>query len=585
MPAVLAFGDSGVERIDRPGDVDEFMLVGHAGTTPPVLFLKAETGQPNDTLIVEGVSDAPQQKPIAVTATSDVGSFGVSNSITPAANDTVRIRVRAANGTTTGQYRVKWVSVNEAPEGVSPELTAGDTVAATIEYPGDVDVFTFTPDSTKRYALAAEATGNHATDPLRFEVRGVAGDSLRLSVRGGVTAPLTSQMTTDFQTTKAITVRVTNEGPLLDRAPYRLAILEVDPRPEHAPELLTYGDTISENLEFKADIDRFLIDGQPGDTLIVFAQAISPDTSLRLTVETAGFTGLPLIGLPLASRPSFVVTPGLPLRATSSYAMVAADSEPYTVTVRAGGSNAAGQRSFVGRYRLVVAKVSGAPENAARLVPPNVVITEEGFPSGEIDRFVFDGVAGQEIAVYTSVFPRYEAAASASFTLRTGRSPLTIGASSDSLGWLGSELRTLIGLAFIDVQPTSGSGDPLQYRLWVYVLDRHPESVPSTVQIGDVVSESIYPSADIDEYTLVATPGRLFQACLLNKTPTVVNERMGLAIESAGTVTTSVSSASGDSAPRCSFTQMVPAGGSMLLRVSATQSKGGPYELRIVGVP
>ena len=582
MPAVLTFGDSGTEKIDRPGDVDEFLLVGHAGATPPVLLLKAETGQPSDTLIVEGVSDAPQQKPIAMTSSADASAFGVASPVTPSSSDTVRIRVRAASGATVGQYRIKWVSVNDAPEGVSADLTVGDTVAASIEFPGDVDVFTFTPDSGRRYALAAQGTGTRSTDHLRFEVRGVAGDSLKLSVAGSAIVPLVSQVTPEFQPKKAITIRVSNEGNLLGPATYRLAILAVDPAPETANELLTYGDTISENLEFKADVDEFTVDASPGDTLIVFAQAISPDTSLRLGIETTGFTGAR--GLPFTPRLSFAVAPGAPLLGTSTYVIVAVDSGEHTIAVRGMGSSVDGPLNFVGPYRLAVTRVSGAPEIAAQSILPNVVITEDGFPSGEIDRFVFDGTPGQEIAVYTSVFP-WQDGASAPLTLRTG-TVYFVGASSDSLGWFGTGLRTLVGgPTFIDVQPRSVSGNDLKYRVWVYVVDRSPENAPSTIHIGDVVSEAIYPSADIDEYTLLATPGSHFQACLFNQTATAVNERMGLVIDAGGTASASVTSASGDASPRCSATQTMPAAGSMLLRVLAAQAHGGPYELRIVAVP
>ncbi|HEY6829139.1 MAG TPA: hypothetical protein VI259_19900 [Gemmatimonadaceae bacterium] len=578
-PARLAFGDSVVESIDRPGDVDEFLLTGRASGSSPMLVLKAETGHPGDTLIVETTTDSPPKR-LAVSATGDIGAFGAVTPIVPGSGDSVRVRIRALSGATVGQYRIKWLAVSDAPEGVKDTLTAGDTVAASIEFPGDVDVFTFVPDPSKTYSLAAQALSDRATDHLLFQVRGVANDSLKLAVAGGTRASLVSQMTPLFQSNKPITIRVTSDGTISGPAPYQLAVLEVSTHPETALDTLTYGDTISESIDVKADIDEFIVKAQRGDTVIVFAQAVADtvDATVRFGVETSGFAGI--AGLPLAARLAFAVPTGLGIGAVSSFAMVATDSGPYTVTVKGQGDGAGGPYNYLGRYRLVVVKISGNPELVSPALAPNVVVTEEGFPTGEIDHFVFNGAVGQEVAVYLSVAATAELR-SVVFTVQNG-SFFYAGTSTDSLGLSGSP-RWLLSDAptFINVQPLSSLGRSFPYRLWVYPVDRHPESASSVLHIGDVVSnEELFPSADIDEFTVSAAPGAKFMGCLFNRAQKTGVEGMSLTVESAGTRTGFLAAA-----PGCTATQVVPASGAMTLRVSTSLPRGGAYELRVVAVP
>jgi hypothetical protein len=318
--------------------------------------------------------------------------------------------------------------------------------------------------------------------------------------------------------------------------------------------------------------------------VIVYGQSFGTDTLSRPHFVTSGFTETG--ALPASAGFDFLPKPGLPLRASRTTAITAGPTGPYKISV-VGSALFGTNNYYSGPYRMAVVKISGATESVSPVLTPGALIIESGDPSGEIDHFILKGTPGQQVAVYSSSVPLPDGTPSgtASFAFWNDGRPI-LGVQNDSLGLWGTGLVTLGTLPVtIDVEAAGILGRPFQYRLWVYTPNRSPEQVPASVRIGDVVSgESLYPSADIDEFTLTAAPGARYQACILNKQPDQPTERIQLLVVSAGVGTGFINSPGNATAPTCT-NQTFPNSGTVVLRVLDVGPYGGRYELSILALP
>jgi hypothetical protein len=132
----------------------------------------------------------------------------------------------------------------------------------------------------------------------------------------------------------------------------------------------------------------------------------------------------------------------------------------------------------------------------------------------------------------------------------------------------------------------SRTPDDLRLVYFDHTPNRAPERVSASVHIGDVISDEVlYPSADIDEFTLTASPGARYQACILGvRDPEEPFEFMQLQVVTAGVGTAFINSPGNATTPTCA-NQVFPAAGTVVLRVLDTGPLGGRYQLSIVALP
>jgi hypothetical protein len=508
-PVALLSGDTLTESIDHPGDVDEFLLMLGGRSIDHVLGLRAQTGRSTDTLVVEAVP------PFQLVGGFYVRSAGTDTDVVPTDfgrldynTDTLRVRVRALRGSTTGPYRLTYYRVNRSPERVPALLQPGDTVSEALDYARDIDEFTFAAEVGRQYSIAIQGTSGRTVDTL--ELLASSSVSAFEQMRStGAQARLLSNMSEPLSG-GALSIRVQGVNDVVGRGEYRLVVVPINPKPETAPEFLVFGDTVTERLEHLRDVDVYDVPVQADELVVVYAQIFDSDTATLHVVphEIPGWNQ----GYP-PSVDGFVVSRSAPaLRAIRSivYYMPAAG------TFRLG---VAGTR-YEGQYRLAVVRISRDPETANPAIVTGVATGELLDPPGDSDEYTFQCAQGQEIAGYIAV-PGGVASAELIVTYPDGAA--FSGSSGRTLyDWRGTgRLKVFTsGTCRASVEPATASpaGEAVPYQFIIVPISRAPEQAAQVVQIGDTIdTELIQPSADVDEFQLNVAAGSRFQLCLQDK--------------------------------------------------------------------
>ena len=196
-----------------------------------------------------------------------------------------------------------------------------------------------------------------------------------------------------------------------------------------------------------------------------------------------------------------------------SGALYLGDSTTYMVTVRGAGADDAGT------YRLLLRVADPGPESRVRAIAVSDTIGESIDQYGDIDEFSFDGTAGEEILVFFQTL-REQPDVGLVLTLmdsatRTQLRTLASGGGKHALedvstrrlqlAATGRYVVRIEGSTHFTVGARNGRGP---YRFLVSPVRRAPESTPSTVAIGDTVTEAIDAVGDIDEFTFDGTAGQ-----------------------------------------------------------------------------
>ena len=564
----LAVGESVAEAIDRPGDVDEFLITANAGTSDLVLALHSETGVATDTMLVEPVvgSDRFWQLPLSQSAGDEPEPMPSERFGMALGQDTLRVRVRAVRGTITGAYRLSLSRVDRAPERAARQVMAGDTVTEALDYARDIDEFTFIGDVGRQYAVAFQGTSGSTRDTVELLMEGAAQ---RRST--GTSDTMLSQISGRFPG-GSYSVRVTGTNDIVKRGGYRFAILPIDPRPESVPATLTIGDTIADRIDIAPDVDEYTLALEANERVVIYAQAMDSDTSTQLLVRS--FDSDIALDMEVPGAAST-------LRATRSDLLGMPRSG--TLRLRVTGLN-----GFHGAYRLAVARIDMSPETIDPRLSLDVIVSGILDPAGDVDEFTFEGVKGQQITAYVA------SPLGVSLTFEyPGRSLAFFASWSTRLfAGEGTGLLTLWESGTFHVRVVGATSTPIPYQVVIYGLKRAPERVPATLHIGDTVDgESIEPSQDIDEFQLVAPPGSKFSVCILNQAPKYFawNDRIGATsplppipgYDGDGYA----SSGSGATVPSCGPPMAMPSSGATSITVFGPKTNIVPYRLEIRSVP
>jgi hypothetical protein len=584
-------GDSISESIDVPGDVDEFYLKAPKGTSV-FLFVRATTGRSADTLIVErGGDNTFENYPYNRSPGTDTRPDGAVVGPLSMDADSVRIRIRGGAGSTVGSYSLKLYQFNKAPEGVSSTLTVGDTVSSSIEFNGDIDEYTFIGAPGQWYSVAVQPTTGRAQDRLTFQVSRVGvGDPL-LATFSGNTPTLLGQMSTRFLGGAEVTVRVNGLVDGMSKGAYRLAVIALDPRPETGSATFAIGDTVSGALEIPADFDEYQFQANKGDLLVMYLQGTTPDSSgyVQLIADSLGIQSY---GTP---QDVFAWDNRLPLRARMSARAVAPATATYKVRVQGYGGFHAG-------YRFSVVRISTQPEVASTTLTANLPVLETSDPPGDIDRFFFNGVAGQKVVAYLQILPptageTVDGSGFLAFFYPTGGAFLASG-SPEPIGSAGTVPITLPSTnAYpVDVEARSPTGRAVPYRLMIYPVNPPPEIVAADIKIGDkITNETLWPSSDMDEFRLTGAAGAKFKACVRNRLSpsSPPNETIWLQVTGAGELL--ITSKNPDTEATCTVPTMLTSSGQATIRVFTraffsseviyAPGSTGAYDIEIVSVP
>ena len=399
------------------------------------------------------------------------------------------------------RFRILVYEVATAPEGRARRFTFGDTVTEILDPIADVDEFVASGQAGQEiagiiYGLDAGTVGQlrlNVTDPT-------SGDQIGFSNAAptGIefsTGRFTLPGTRDYH----FTVRGLAFGSRYSGR-YRFRFHSINRAPETAGAPVPLNTEIAgEAIDEFSDIDEFAFTSAADADFNVFLQgSAQPPTQLEvippggsafsLLQTVAGDTGLFQHG-----TGRFHVSPGgaFTLRASALTDRHITDT---------------------GSYRFYVYQVNPLPEHVASTITPGDTVSRESIDlPGDIDEFSFSAAAGAEFNLLFQ--PQVATGAILRAEVMGPAGPI---ASVEGYGPAIDLFHLVTGRFTASTSGTyhvrvtgAGSTTPLHtgaYRLFLYQVDRHPESVPQALTLGDSASgEAIDLPGDIDEFT-VAVP-------------------------------------------------------------------------------
>jgi len=512
----------GGERIDRSGDVDEFVFTLGAGDEINA-FLQAprafrlEIAPQSGATLATVVDAAPADTSLFAAST---GRFQVQQAGTYVA--------RVSGGTLiadTGAYRIFLYPIDRRPEHVPQAVTPGDTVAGeSIDLPGDVDEFTFSAAAGEEFNAFLQARDGSPDTHLILQAVDADGTVLGTASSAGSDSSLLRQVTGSFATRAAGThlLRVMGApfgAQAWSSGPYRLFLYRVNRQPETHAATLAFGDSVlDESLDLPGDVDEFrvVVPDSSGANLVVAVPASSPGASgMRAQLVNAS-TGTPVMS---ATR----------YGAGSSWSGPTSLG-PGTYTLRV---DAADPQSLArGPYRLWLYRFRFGPEVAHDTIAiGDTIATEALAPPGDVDGFVFYGTRRQQINV--ALAGRAPAAPGAGFAAFLSGVGANYGPWAEVWSPASSTVLTDHQTLRLELPYTgwyhlgvsgwtspSSINDRGPYTLAVTPVGTAPETAGAALVPGDsVTTESLDAPGDIDEFHVTATPGQDISVLFASSTP------------------------------------------------------------------
>lgn len=499
------------ERIDRSGDVDEFLFDLGAGAELNA-FLQAPRAFHLDILPLGGAPLAT----VVDAAPADTSLFGASTGrFQVQVGGTYVARVSSENLIAdTGAYRIFLYPIDRRPEHVAQGVIAGDTVSGeSIDLPGDVDEFTFSAAAGTEFNAFLQARDGSSGTHLALTALDSDGTVLGTAASVGADTSLLRQPAGRFavRTTGTHRLRVaagTVGTEPASAGPYRLLLSRIDRRPETHADTLVLGDSVlDESLDPPGDVDEFqvMVTVSSGASLVLLAPGGTSGTSsvsaaLVRASDGSQVTRVNCYGAGVNWSGPITVAPG-------HYLLRLWDDEP--------------QSRARGRYSVRLYRFRLGPEVAHDTIAIGDTIATEALDlPGDGDGFVFFGTRRQQINI--ALAGRSPAGPGTGFAaflagVGAGYGPWAVvwaPASSTVL----TEHQTLrlelpytgwyhLGLG--GATSPASMADLGPYTFAVTAVPTAPEHASADLVPGDsVTSESLDAPGDYDAFHLTATPGQ-----------------------------------------------------------------------------
>ena len=384
LPDTLAFGDSLIgERIDLPGDVDEFhvSIPDSSGVNLVAEIDSNTTGQVLDVTLLDSaghvVADLQPYTP---------GAFLQIGPLRPGPGQyTLRVQGLYSTSAFVGPYRIWLYRFGFGPELAPDTIAIGDTISSeTLDPPGDVDQFSFYGQRGGHINIALQGLATPGTGEFTVHLDGtgypVVG-SPRLADSLGTYQSNRIDLSSDGWYRISITAASTPD-PISETGPYRFAITRFSTAPEHVGSGVVPGDSVTgEAIDFHGDWDEFTLTGTPGQLLAIVTRPVSGPAIPDLMVFDST-TGDTLAGVALQGFD----------KATARFTL------PPSGQLKIAVSAPTGPNDFLGAYRFLVVPVNPAPENVpATFALGDTVRGEAIYPATDVDEFTGVGTPGDTL--------------------------------------------------------------------------------------------------------------------------------------------------------------------------------------------
>ncbi len=493
------------EGLDRSGDVDEFVFTVAAGAEINAFFQASRRFQ----LEIAPQAGAPLAS-ITDTSTADTSLFAESTGRIqfPQAGTYVARVSGYSLVSEAGPYRLYLYAIDRRPERAAQAITPGDTVAGeSIDLPGDVDEFTFPAAAGQEFIAYLQARDGSPQTRLRLEAVDADGTVLRTATSVGNDSVLLQHASGRFVMRSTGTHRLRVSGVpdgSLDRStgPYRLLLYRVNRAPESAPATLAFGDSVfGESVDAPGDADEFQV-------------TVSDSSGANLVVQ---LTGGSAEGTALGAQ---LVDPatGQVLNATTPFGQGAGMTGrlslgPGSYIVRVDGSLFRDPSYLRGSYRLWFYRFGLGPETVRDTIAVGDTVQGEALdPVGDADVFHFYGRKNAHVNVAIQGLAAPSSGAFMAFLPVFGlvATPTASAALANhqtmriDLPFTGWYTMSVTGGSFPETADEHGA-----YRLALLPVATAPERVGAALALGDSVkAEQIDVPADVDQFTVTATPGR-----------------------------------------------------------------------------
>jgi hypothetical protein len=391
---------------------------------------------------------------------------------------------------------------DESP--VASPLVVGDTVVRELTSADSMVLFTIRTDGPAEVALfmQAEAGASYTiidsvTNEL-FDVNGFPPDPEPGHLLLTRSAPLR---------TKAGQVLLLRLFTPAARLPARLHLLvyPIDRAPEERAAQFPVGDTLrGETLANSADVDEFTFPASAGDELIAFVrggEGIIPG-GLRLDV----FQPSGDIVASATTGPT-----DIELEGTSSEGFVAPVTGTYRIVVAQIATVGTPENPGTGPFTALIRRIDRAPEVVpATLVPGDTLVGERIEFVGDVDEFTVPVVGDSVYNVFLQTLPSDDQATLRATVIGAGEVPPALSAAGDTAlagQFTGDFTAPATGTLTVRV---AGAFDMSalprgSYRLFVYPVNRAPETAAGVLAPGDSAAEAIDYPGDVDRF-LVSHP-------------------------------------------------------------------------------
>jgi len=411
-----------------------------------------------------------------------------------------RLRVITFPSAAAARFRLLVYEINTAPENVPARFAIGDTVAGeTIDPIVDGDQFFARGTAGQEVVLVMETLGPPGSGSVSLTVVDTVASTLLGYVFGDAGTPTltTGRLRLPASQDYLFSVwSVTSNVYPRYRGPYRFWSYLINRAPEHRPAAIPLGAEVrGETIDRAGDVDEFTFAAAAGAEYNAFIQA-----SRAVQLEVAPVTGPVLATVTSSGSDTALFT-----HATGRFQVPAAG----TYIVRVSGT-APSQIADTGAYRLFLYPIDRRPEHVSAAITPGDTVSGEQIDlPGDVDEFTFSGVAGEEFNVF---FQAESGSPQTMLQLEVVDGAGTVLRTVQSVGTDTSLLRQVTGRFAL---PGTGtyrlrvSGAPSYpadfnrgpYRLFLYPINRRPETVPATLTFGDSVSgEAIDLPGDVDEF-------------------------------------------------------------------------------------
>jgi hypothetical protein len=508
VPVPIALGDT-VEGTFAPGDSVALYMIQPTEHVHLAVFIQAEQGGVTFT-----VSDSTSRETLSVDfvdedSDPDHLTFARSVPIETEPGRILVVRIGRYQTAAAGRFRLWPYRIHLPPETVSSEMAIEDTLRGeTLENSADVDEFVFSASAGDE--LIAFLQGEEGFGGLSLDVLTEAGEKIT-GAAAGADADLEAQPSGRFiipangayrAVVRELSTRVI--GGSTGAGGFRALIRRINRHPEHAPVILAPGDTLeTESIDFVGDVDEFQLPVIADTAYNVFIQTLpsANPTTLRITVLAADST--------VTGATSNAGDSALAGQFTGDF--VAPPGGNLTVRV-AGESDVGGLHR--GAYRLFVYPVNRAPELSLAAVSAGDSVSESIEYPGDIDEFTVSppGTPLLNLIVCRGnaqpdwLDLRYRV--NGQTTILSCRPHEGEAVTGCGTAPFAVSIPTMVEIAS-QLGATTGFRGP--YRLITVPIDPLPEGRPPQIAIGDVVTESIDPVGDRDEYQFTYSAGDLIE--------------------------------------------------------------------------